>query len=250
MKRVTSLTVAASLLATPVLAGSASLPPQPVVLPPMQVTAPAAYNWSGAYAGISTGTTRTKHHRPTYETRQENRPMNKADLHNHINAMGGCGAEVASDSYVLERGPVSWIAGCESIANNTPDKGRMEWQVPGQEVIEREWQEQTGTETYRRSHATWGLFAGYRHQFGIGVVLGAEAAWHRAETDQIEVKAQAGFALGCALPFAVAGWEFESGEALYGVGIDYGLTSRITVGSEFARFGDSERLTARIGWRF
>lgn len=232
---------AVALLAAPAVAGGLdALLPQPVVLPAMQVTA-GAYDWTGGYAGISAGTTRTKQQRPAYA----HRPMNKAELHDRINALGGCGSPGTLTEYTLVRGEESWVSGCESIGNNAPDAGWAEWQVVGETASE-----QSGTETARSSHTTWGLFAGYRHQFTSDVVLGAEAAWHRAATDQIEAKAQAGFAFGRALPFITAGWEFEGGEALYGVGIDYGLTSRITVGSEYARFGDIDRLTARIGWRF
>lgn len=232
---------ALALVASPAFAGSASLPPQPVVLPPMQVTAPAAFNWSGAYAGISAGTTRTKHSRRTFPLR----PLNKAELHDRINALGGCGSPGTLAEYALVRDGDTWVSGCESIANNTPDAGWSEWQVVGETNSE-----QVGTETYRRSHSTWGLFAGYRHQFASGAVLGAEAAWHRAVTDQIEAKAQAGYALGRALPYLTTGWEFESGKPLYGLGLDFALTNRITVGSEFIKLGDNDRLTARIAWRF
>lgn len=232
MKTIIATPAALALLAAPAVAGSPTLPPQPTVLPQMQVTAP--YDWTGAYAGVSAGTTRTKH-------RRDARPYTKYDLIEDVHA-NGCGDDPWRMFEVDYGGGNISTVGCSYILGIENDESYRAFPVVGADGA--------GSETVRRSHATWGLFAGYRHQFASGVVLGAEAAWHRAATDQIEVKAQVGFALGRALPFVTAGWEFESGEALHGLGIDYGLTSRITAGTEYVRFGSSDRLTARIGWRF
>lgn len=225
---------ALALLAAPAFAGGLdALPPQPTVLPPMQVTT-GAYDWTGAYAGISAGTTRTRHKRDA-------QPYSKYDLIEDVHAHG-CGDDPWRLYEVDYGGGNISTMGCSYILGIENDESYRAFPVVGEDGA--------GTETVRSSRATWGLFAGYRHQFGNGAVLGAEAAWHRAATDQIEAKAQAGYALGRVLAFAVAGWEFESASPLYGLGIDYGLTRRITAGTEYARFGDSDRLTARIAWRF
>ncbi|SIT74585.1 outer membrane protein [Pontibaca methylaminivorans] len=233
MRKLPLTPAALALLAAPAVAASLdALPPQPVVLPPMQVTAP--YSWTGPYAGISAGTTRTRHTREAH-------PYTKYDLIEDVHA-NGCGDDPWRLYEVDYGGGNISTMGCSYILGIDNSEDYRAFPVVGEGAA--------GSETARSSHATRGLFAGYRHQFGTGVVLGAEAAWHRAETDQIEAKAQAGWALGRVLPFATAGWEFESGEALYGVGIDYGLTNRWIVGTEYARFGDSDRLTARIAVRF
>lgn len=267
MKRyIISASLLAALYGMSANAGSLDLPPQPIVTPPAQ----PLFSWTGPYAGVSAGTTRTKHKRATYGQRDmigerptfgeeiTERPMLKRDMWKAAQA-GECDT----------LGLVGYdIDGCTALANFGEEHLKYwgDHEVPGYTVTEMETVQtgteeyvtgteryQTGTETYRQSHATYGAFAGYRHQFGTGIVLGGELAGHHfSGGTNFEAKAQAGYALGRALPYLTAGYDFTDETAIYGAGFDYALTDRWIAGVEYTQADKTgtDRISARLAFKF
>ena len=100
------------------------------------------------------------------------------------------------------------------------------------------------------SDTTYGLFAGYRHQFGNRVVAGAEASYTRTgklfeDSRAIEtwaVEGQLGYAVGRALPYAAAGYAQVAGEDALSVslGLDYAITDRVIIGAKYTRYDVGE----------
>ncbi|WP_374300543.1 outer membrane protein [Paracoccus sp. (in: a-proteobacteria)] len=124
------------------------------------------------------------------------------------------------------------------------------------------------------STETWGLHAGYTHDFGPHV-LGAEADFNRfrgGNADLIRIKGKAGVDLGRYQPYLVIGAARLSGDGvteaapMFGVGGDWKVTDRFTVGIEYTyhEFEDVledetgfsgydlelELVNARASWRF
>ena len=88
---------------------------------------------------------------------------------------------------------------------------------------------------------TWGLHAGYAHDFGPHV-LGAEADLNRfrgGNADLLRIKGKAGVDLGRFQPYLVMGLSRLSGDGLtetapvFGAGGDWTVTDRLTVGIEY-----------------
>ncbi len=254
------LTTAALLLTTPAFAGGYVAPIN--AAPPVARPAAAAYNWTGAYAGLSYGTQRTKSQRATYEDREltethrETRPYTKADLHRDLSASG---CAVPDQVYAISYPSHSYSTTCANLLANTPDAGWATATVDGHPpVIVREWTEttgaetvQTGTETIRSSDSTAGVFAGYRRQLAAGAVIGVEASYARVGgEDSTRLMAQGGYSLGRALPYLTAGYDLAQDAPVYGAGIDVALTQRLLGGLAYTKADDAERVEARLGWRF
>lgn len=248
----------------------------------------AAHDWTGAYAGLSYGTQRTKSQRATYEDREmtetrpvyedrpitevrrETRPYTKLDLHHDLQATG---CEHPGSKFEITNGSTIGTVPCASVLNAKPNASWSDWAIVGHApVIVREWAEvtgsetvqvgsetvvtgvdsvQTGTETIRSTDSTAGVFAGYRHQLIGGTVWGVEASYSRAGgEDSTRLMAQAGYSLGRVLPYLTAGYDFSTDAPVYGAGIDVVLTGRLLGGLAYTKADDAERIEARIGWRF
>lgn len=257
MTRITAL--AALLLTAPAYAGGYVAPITDA--PPVPRPAAAAHNWTGAYAGLSYGTQRSKSQRATYEdrdlteTRRETRPYTKRDLHHDLKQTG---CERGS-KYEITNGHTTGTVPCASVLNAKPNASWDDWSVVGHApVIVREWDEvvgsetiQTGTETYRQSDSTAGVFAGYRHQLVGGTVWGVEASYARVGgEDSTRLMAQGGYSFGRVLPYLTAGFDLAQDAPVYGAGIDVALTRRLLGGLAYTKSDDAERIEARIGWRW
>ena len=222
----------------------------------------AAHNWTGAYAGLSYGTQRTKSQRATYEDREltethrETRPYTKRDLHRDLSATGCADPDQA---YAISYPGFAYSTTCANLLAHTPDAGWATATVDGAPpVIVREWTEvtghetvQTGTETIRSTDSTAGVFAGYRHQFDNRFVGGVEASYARVGgEDSTRLMAQGGYSLGRVLPYLTAGFDFATDAPVYGAGIDVALTRRLLGGLAYTKADDADRIEARIGWRW
>jgi len=257
------ITTAAALLLTacaPAFAGGyvAPITSAPPVAKPVQA---ASYDWSGAYGGLSYGTQRTKQARATYEerdvieTRREERPFTKRDLQGFLRDNGGCSP---GQKFFIVSGDDRAQVSCQSVLNATPNESWDNWAVEGFDPVVSEWDEvvgsetiQTGTETYRQSDSTAGVFAGYRHQFANRFVGGVEAQYARVGgEDSTRLMAQAGYSFGRVLPYMTAGYDFAAEAPVYGAGIDVALTNRLLGGLAYTKSDDADRIEARIGWRF
>lgn len=268
-------TIAALLLTAPAYAGGyvATITDAPPVPRPVQA---AAHDWTGAYAGLSYGTQRTKSQRATYEdrelteTRRETRPYTKLDLHHDLQATG---CEHPGSKFEITNGSTIGTVPCASVLNATPNASWSDWAVVGHApVIVREWSDvtgsetvqvgsetvvtghetvQTGTEMIRTSDSTAGAFAGYRHQLVGGTVWGVEASYARVGgEDSTRLMAQAGYSLGRVLPYLTAGFDVSQDAPVYGAGIDVALTRRLLGGLAYTKADDTDRIEARIGWRW
>ncbi len=254
------LTTAALLLTSPAFAGGYVAPITDA--PPVARPAAAAHNWTGAYAGLSYGTQRTKSTRASYEDREltethrETRPYTKADLHRDLSASGCADPDRV---YAISYPGFAYQTTCANLLAHTPDAGWATATVDGAPpVIVREWTEttgaetvQTGTETIRSSDSTAGVFAGYRRQLAAGAVIGVEASYARVGgEDSTRLMAQGGYSLGRVLPYLTAGFDLAQDAPVYGAGIDVALTRQLLGGLAYTKADDAERIEARLGWRF
>lgn len=261
MKTFPLCTAIIALLAAPAFAGGYVAPVASA--PPTKTAQATAYDWSGAYGGLSYGTQRTKQTRAVYgerdvvETRRETRPFNKRDLHEHLQTAGCEPGQTFAIAYPAHES----LTTCESVRDNTPDAGWDDATVEGFDpVVVREWEEvvgseevPVGTETYRQSDSTAGVFLGVRHQFANRLVGGVEAQVARVGDDtSIRALGQLGIGMGRFLPYATAGYDFEADTAVYGAGVDVAITPRVLGGLLYTQDpdGDAKRLEARVGWRF
>lgn len=273
-KYVISASVFAALFSMSAHAGSLDLPPQPVVTPP----AKPLFSWTGPYAGISAGTTRTKSKRNIVERGQETRPYTKADAffdardHGlksfapegpgehlaHCQAFDfilsgiNCGGFTAED-HVLGAFDREEYFG-EPVTDGEIYDRYGEQIVPERgPVVTDEWERVVGTETIRESHSTLGIFAGYRWQTASNIVLGGELGYHHySSTDSFEAKAQLGYAFGRALPYLTAGYDLTDETAIYGAGFDFALTDRWIAGLEYTHADKTgtDRISARLAFKF
>lgn len=231
--------------------------------PPAKTASVAAYDWSGAYGGLSYGTQRTRAQRAVYEdrdlteTHRETRPFSKRDLHEHLQTAGCEPGQTFAIAYPAQES----LTSCESVRDNAPDAGWDDAFVEGFDpVVTREWEEvvgsetvQVGTETFRQSDSTAGVFLGVRHQFANRLVGGVEAQVAKVGDDtSIRALGQLGIGMGRFLPYATAGYDFEADTAVYGAGVDVAITPRVLGGLLYTQDpdGDAKRLEARVGFRF
>lgn len=110
------------------------------------------------------------------------------------------------------------------------------------------------------SEDAFGVFAGYRYDLGK-TVIGGEVAYNNFKTvDTFQVKGQFGLDAGRFLPYVTAGYntvEFAGATvdgAVYGIGLDYAASSKVTVGAEYLRADvngvDLDTLALRAAFRF
>ena len=283
------ITSAAALLAAPAFAGGYTAPvmPHPVVHTPYAAP-PAAYDWTGAYAGLSYGTQRTKTQREVYderqttekrevyedretvEKRQETRPFTKTDMWNELSKTG---CPNPDRTYTFHYPDFDYQSTCANLLANTPDAGWSTATVDGHDpFVVREWMEVTGTErvligtetvvtgtetvlvgteTAHQSSATSGGFVGYRYQMSNRVVFGMEGSYTQAGgEDSVRLIGHAGYAVGRVLPHLIAGYDFSTDEPVYGAGVDVAMGRNVIGGVAYTRAGDTDRIEARVGWRF
>lgn len=254
-------TIAALLMTTPAFAGGYVAPITDA--PPVVHTAQAdAHDWSGPYLGLSYGTQRTKSQRATYEDREltetnrETRPYTKADLHRDLSQTGCADPDQV---YSISYPGFAYQTTCANLLAHTPDAGWATATVDGAPpVIVREWTEvtghetvQAGTETYRRTDSTAGVFAGYRHQFVSRIVVGAEVQVARvAYYNSLRAMGQVGVGLDLAMPYVTAGYDFSQESVVYGAGVDVAITDHVIGGIVYTRAGAVDRIEARLGWRW
>lgn len=253
-------TIATLLMTTPAFAGGYVAPITDA--PPVARPSAAAHDWTGAYAGLSYGTQRTKSQRATYEDREltethrETRTYTKADLHRDLSQTGCADPDQV---YAISYPGLAYSTTCANLLTHTPDAGWATATVDGAPpVIVREWTEvtghenvHTGTETVRSSDSTAGAFAGYRHQLVGGTVWGIEASYARVGgEDSTRLMAQGGYSFGRVLPYLTAGYDLAQDAPVYGAGIDVALTPRLLGGLAYTRAEDAERIEARFGWRW
>lgn len=263
----------AALYSVPANAGSLDLPPQPIVTPPAQ----PLFSWTGPYAGISAGTTRTKRKRNIIERGQDTRPYTKADAFfnardrglksfapegasehrahcqafDYINRLN-CGA-FAADDYILGEFNREEYFGEDRTDDSIREQYGNVLVSDRDPVVTEEWERVVGTETVRENHSTLGIFAGYRWQTASDIVLGGELGYHHYNsTGSFETKAQLGYAINRALPYLTAGYDFAEKSVLYGVGFDYALTDRWIAGVEYTHADKTgtDRVSARLGFKF
>ena len=232
MKNLPLYTAIAALLAAPAFAGGYVAP---TTAAPAKTTQAAAYDWSGAYGGLSYGTQRTKQTRAVYgeqdiiETRREERPFTKRDLQGFLRDNGGC---APGQKFDVVSGDNRAQVSCQSVLNAEPNESWDNWAVEGFDPVVTEWEEvvgseevPVGTEDYRSSESTVGAFLGVRHQFANRLVGGVEAQVAKVGDDtSIRALGQLGVGMGRALPYVTAGYDFETDDVIYGAGLDVAIT--------------------------
>ena len=93
----------------------------------------------------------------------------------------------------------------------------------------------------------YGVHAGYQKDFGK-YVLGGELAYDRVDPkdddskgDMYRLRARAGYDLGRVMPYVTVGAahlkddDFSETGLTYGIGADFKVTDRVTVGAEYSR---------------
>lgn len=250
---------AAALMAITAPAYAGNLTP-PWVDPPVMAPAVPAFTWSGPYFGLSTGITRTKERRKTWGQRdiveQETRPFNKVDFWEQAKASNCNGGADLTTEYTFHYPGFDYSTQCQYLIQHTPDAG---WAtatvdgydpvVTGETVVGTE-RYQIGAETVSQTHRTVGAFIGYRHQWSSGIVGGVELAWD--DYNGADVKAQAGYGIGRALPYLTVGYNADNEEAIAGLGFDWAITDNVIGGLELIHGFDSgtDRIAARVAWKF
>ncbi|HHY03188.1 MAG TPA: porin family protein [Paracoccus sp.] len=231
--------VSGALLAGSVQAGGYVAPIVEHLPAPMvgnQVAAP--FSWTGPYAGLSAGSARTKARNVTlYDIAKE---WKNSDV---------C---------------AGFPEGVTMIAGKDPgqEPGILNCEVLWEEWQEDDWWESDdaaaakettvlGYNSGKKTHSTLGIFAGYRHQWSNNVVGGVEASYiHSSDYDSARIMGQAGYAFGRVLPYLSLGYDFEEKGAAYGVGVDAALTNRLIGGLVYSKSEDTDRIEARLGWKF
>ncbi|WP_143042765.1 outer membrane protein [Paracoccus alkenifer] len=209
-------------------------PPAPMV--GNQVAAP--FSWTGPYAGFSAGSAKTKARNVTlYDVAREWRNTGNCDnFPEGVTMIAG-----------KEPGQEPGILTCENLLDDWLDP---EWW----DSVDAEAAKDVtvlGYDSGKKTHSTLGIFAGYRHQWSNNVVGGVEASYiHSSDYDAARIMGQAGYAFGRVLPYLSLGYDFEEKGAAYGVGIDAALTNRLIGGLVYSKSEDTDRIEARLGWKF
>jgi hypothetical protein len=108
-----------------------------------------------------------------------------------------------------------------------------------------------GTLSTGISGVSSGAFIGHRVDMGA-VVLGAEVGVSHNFSNGINsgtVEGNMGYDMNSVLPYVSGGWT-SAGVQVYGVGIDYKLTNKVTLGAKWSRSSRSNTLGARVGFNF
>ena len=154
-------------------------------------------------------------------------------------------------SATVERPAFSWTGlyaggtiGKQSVDLTKDEQAKVGWTGGGFPIYESFKTRMDDSDT------TYGVFAGYRHQFGSRVVAGAEASYTRTgklfeDSQTVEtwaVEGQLGYAIGRALPYAAAGYANVEGEDALSVslGLDYAITDRVIIGAKYTRYDVGE----------
>ena len=110
----------------------------------------------------------------------------------------------------------------------------------GGQVAHAEGDATLGKNSVSGNDTLYGIFAGYRHQLNNDLVLGAELDYKNSDDfDATALKAQVGYAVGNFLPYATVGYAevkvagVNDQAPVYGVGVDYRVNERFTVGAEY-----------------
>lgn len=210
--------------------------------------AATSFSWTGPYAGLSAGSARTKTRALTereltlYQLGQEWR--NAANCDNFPEGLTlPPGKDEAPDtepgSVVCEHLIEQWQS--SDWWNTEEAENQKDVTVLGY----------TSEVTTKKTHSTLGIFAGYRHQWSNNFVGGVEASYiHSSDYDSARIMGQAGYAFGRVLPYLSLGYDFEEKGAAYGIGVDAALTNRLIGGLVYSKSEDTDRIEARLGWKF
>lgn len=120
------------------------------------------------------------------------------------------------------------------------------------EVVQQAWTEQL-TESFTQEANTFGLFAGYRHQWRNNIVGGIEANYGRNNANTFSfsdvgtlemgkelygVELQMGYAIRRALPYVAVGYAnvLDHGAMSLSAGLDYAINDRLVVGAKYTHY--------------
>lgn len=202
-----------------------------------QVAAP--FSWTGPYAGFSAGSARTK-------TRER---LTLYDIAKEWQNSDECAGFPEGVTMIPGKDGTPGPLYCEHLLD--------EWQQEGWIEANSDYLHDVTVLGYpsegaiKKTHSTLGIFAGYRHQWSNNVVGGVEASYiHSSDYDAARIMGQAGYAFGRVLPYLSLGYDFEEKGAAYGVGIDAALTNRLIGGLVYSKSEDTDRIEARLGWKF
>lgn len=245
------------LAASPILAGGYVAPVADV--PPILIrqTAAPAFTWSGPYVGGEVGRTRWDRSRTVTTTTPDTfRPITERQKIWRWTPPEERWGPCTGDGFcpVPEEGTGEWVDGNWTGDWQYDDVVVGTERVPGVTT--------TITEALSNDANSYGLFAGYRYQFGNNVVTGVEARYSKTDfADVAAVEGQLGYALGRALPYIAAGAAHADGGNGWqaAVGIDYAVTDSLFVGVRYTKqdFDDvsgwkaeSDTVSVRVGIRF
>ncbi len=206
------------------------------------------FSWTGPYAGFSAGSARTK------ARAVEERDLTLYQIAKERQKIGNCHGVPESLPGVLWNKDTeeeeSLDVVCEILLNNYWLKPG--WDIEADPVLKEITVLGYPSEvTTKKTHSTLGIFAGYRHQWSNNFVGGVEASYiHSSDYDSARIMGQAGYAFGRVLPYLSLGYDFEEKGAAYGVGVDAALTNRLIGGLVYSKSEDTDRIEARLGWKF
>jgi len=206
------------------------------------------FSWTGPYAGLSAGSAKTK-------TRGvEERDLTLYQIARERQKIGNCDGvpEILPGVFWNEDNEEKSLdVVCEILLENDWQDSEW-WETDHAEAAKEITVLGYSSEvTTKKTHSTLGIFAGYRHQWSNNVVGGVEASYiHSSDYDAARIMGQAGYAFGRVLPYLSLGYDFEEKGAAYGVGIDAALTNRLIGGLVYSKSEDTNRIEARLGWKF
>lgn len=234
-----------ALLAGSVQAGGYVVPVvQEPYAPMVSSAAGSPLTWTGPYAGLSAGRAKTKSKALT------ERELSLYDLGRETQEVGNCDGFPEGLIGVWGKGDTDrYNIVCDSLLKDWLDPEWWKTQSEGARDVSV--LGYSSEEEIKRSHTTYGVFAGYRHQWPNNFVGGVEASYiHSSDYDSARLMGQAGYAFGRVLPYLTVGYDFEEEDVAYGVGIDAALTNRLIGGVAYTKAGDTDRIEARLGWKF